>query len=79
MIIMALDHTRDYFHGSSLNPTDPAQLALFMTRWITHFCAPTFLFLSGVSAYIASLKRSKNGASLFLISRGVWLIFIETL
>jgi uncharacterized membrane protein len=77
MLIMALDHTRDYFHGSSLNPTDPAQPALFLTRWITHFCAPTFLFLSGVSAYIASLKRSKNEASLFLISRGLWLIFIE--
>jgi uncharacterized membrane protein len=74
MIIMALDHTRDYFHETAMS-ADPLNAAtttpaLYFTRWITHFCAPLFVFLSGVSAYLASLKRSKKEASLFLITRG---------
>ena len=81
MVIMALDHTRDYFHNTAMtaDPLDPAttNTALYFTRWITHFCAPTFVFLSGVSAYLASLKRSKNEASLFLIKRGLWLMIAE--
>ena len=56
MVIMALDHVRDYFHVEGMTG-DPTNLAtttpfLFFTRWITHFCAPTFLFLSGVSAFL---------------------------
>jgi uncharacterized membrane protein len=81
MIIMALDHTRDYFHITAMtgNPLDPDTTtpALYLTRWITHFCAPTFVFLSGISAYIASLKKSKNEASLFMIKRGLWLVIAE--
>jgi len=81
MIIMALDHTRDYLHIAS-NTDDPLNLAttspaLFFTRWITHFCAPIFVFLSGTSAYLQGMRKSKKELSLFLIKRGLWLIFAE--
>lgn len=81
MIIMALDHTRDFFHigamtGDPLNP-DTTTGMLFFTRWITHFCAPTFVFLSGLSAYLSAQKKTPAQASLFLLKRGIWLIFIE--
>ena len=63
MIIMALDHTRDFFHTTAFtaDPLDPATTtpALFFTRWVTHFCAPVFVFLSGTSAFLQSLKKSK--------------------
>jgi len=81
MIIMALDHTRDFFHfdaqtGSplDLNTTTPI---LFFTRWITHFCAPVFVFLSGTSAFLQSARKSKKELSIFLITRGLWLILAE--
>jgi len=81
MIIMALDHTRDFFHHAAFtqNPLDPATTtpALYFTRWITHFCAPTFVFLSGASAWFQSLKKTKKELSLFLVKRGVWLILLE--
>lgn len=81
MIIMALDHTRDYFHSSAFlfNPSDPTQstLPIFFTRFITHFCAPTFCFLAGISAFMVGRRKSKRGLSSFLIKRGLWLIFIE--
>jgi uncharacterized membrane protein len=81
MIIMAIDHTRDFFHIDifKVDPLDPAanNPALFFTRWITHFCAPIFVFLSGISAYLASLKRSKADASMFLVKRGLWLVIAE--
>jgi uncharacterized membrane protein len=81
MVIMALDHTRDYIHLTA-NTDDPLNFAtttplLFFTRWITHFCAPTFVFLSGTSIYLQSLRKSKKELSAFLITRGLWLIFIE--
>ncbi len=83
MLIMALDHVRDFFHiaGPLSNPTNMATTTpiLFFTRWITHFCAPTFVFLSGVSAYLAGIKRTKNELSAFLIKRGIWLVLIEVL
>lgn len=81
MIIMALDHTRDYFNASAFlfSPSDPTKstLAIFFTRFITHFCAPTFCFLAGVSAFMVGKRKSKKDLSLFLIKRGIWLIFIE--
>ena len=81
MVIMALDHTRDFFHITAMtaDPLNPATTTpiLFFTRWITHLCAPTFVFLSGLSAYLASQKKTSGEASLFLIKRGVWLIFVE--
>lgn len=81
MVIMALDHVRDFFHVSALTD-DPMNLAttsvpLYFTRWITHFCAPVFVFLSGTSIYLQSLRKSKKELSAFLIKRGLWLIFVE--
>src|SRR5215207_5162196 len=81
MIIMALDHSRDFFHheGFSRNPLDFATTTpiLFLTRWITHFCAPVFVFLAGTSGYFQSLRKSKKELSLFLIKRGLWLMLLE--
>jgi uncharacterized membrane protein len=83
MVIMALDHTRDFFHVTA-NTSDPlvipsASPVLFFTRWITHFCAPTFVFLSGVSIYLQSFRKSKTALSSFLIKRGIWLILAEVI
>lgn len=81
MIIMALDHVRDFFHKSNINPVDPAVTypILFFTRWITHFCAPGFLFLSGISASIAGQRRTRAALSAFLVKRGIWLLAVEML
>lgn len=79
MLIMAIDHVRDVFHLGHPEPTDLATTTplLFFTRWITHFCAPTFVFLSGISACLAGMRRTRGELSLFLIKRGLWLIFAE--
>src|SRR5450755_2488682 len=81
MVIMALDHVRDYFHFSAyyFDPADPvhSSLPLFFTRWITHFCAPAFSFLAGLSAFMAGRKKTKSELSAFLFKRGLWLVFIE--
>ena len=81
MVIMAIDHTRDFFHFQAFSD-DPMNLAtttpfLYFTRWITNFCAPVFVLLSGTSIYLQSLRKSKKELSIFLIKRGLWLIFIE--
>src|SRR5262249_2810563 len=78
MILMALDHVRDYL-GAPGNPTDPARAtaALFFTRWITHVCAPTFFLLTGTGAFLALRRRSTLELSRFLLTRGVWLIVLE--
>ena len=82
MILMALDHVRDFLHSGAQH-FDPADVtrttsALFFTRWITHFCAPAFMFLAGVGAYL-QLRRGKSKPALarFLVSRGLWLVFLE--
>ena len=79
MILMALDHTRDFFGNSGVNPTDPATttIPLFFTRWITHFCAPVFFLLTGTGAYLARRRKSTRELSRFLFTRGLWLIFLE--
>src|SRR3982750_1248177 len=82
MIIMALDHTREFFHHDSLIGNDPLNFKttwpfLFFTRWITHYCAPTFVFLSGTSVFLMGQKRTKSQISVFLIKRGFWLVFVE--
>jgi uncharacterized membrane protein len=83
MVIMALDHTRDFFHLGAL-VSDPTNLEtttpiLFFTRFITHYCAPVFVFLAGTSAFLYGNKKTTNELSKFLFSRGVWLIFLELL
>jgi len=79
MILMALDHTRDFFGNRGLNPTnlETTTVPLFFTRWITHFCAPTFCLLTGTGAFLAGRSRSKPELSRFLFTRGLWLIFLE--
>ena len=79
MILMAIDHTRDFFGPPGINPTDPATttIPLFFTRWITHFCAPTFFLLTGTGAFLARRRKSTRELSQFLFTRGLWLIFLE--
>src|SRR5678816_4385978 len=81
MIIMALDHVRDYFHWSAqlYAPLDLAHtsIPIYFTRWITHFCAPIFMFLTGTSAYLVGMRKTKKQLSWFLFTRGLWLMFLE--
>jgi uncharacterized membrane protein len=80
MVLMALDHVRDYFTNSFFDPLDLEQTSpeLFLTRWITHFCAPVFVFLAGTGAYLSLGRgKSKSDVSKFLLTRGLWLIFLE--
>jgi uncharacterized membrane protein len=79
MIIMALDHTRDFFGIPGQSPTDlaHASAALFLTRWITYFCAPVFFLLTGTGAYLSLRRKSPGELSRFLLTRGLWLIFLE--
>ncbi len=79
MILMALDHTRDFFGNSAINPTDlsRATASLFFTRWITNICAPVFFLLVGTGAWLSLRRKSKSALSRFLFTRGLWLIFLE--
>ncbi|XOV93698.1 MAG: DUF1624 domain-containing protein [Bacteroidota bacterium] len=81
MILMVLDHTRDYFHADALiyDPLDLSQttLPIFLTRFITHFCAPVFVFLAGTSAFFVGQRRGTKSLSIWLVKRGIWLIIAE--
>jgi uncharacterized membrane protein len=80
MVLMALDHVRDYTTNLRVRPEDLSRgsAALFAARWLTHFCAPTFFLLAGVGIGISMLNGKRAGAmSRYLVSRGVWLIFLD--
>ena len=80
MVLMALDHTRDYFSRADFDPLDleKTTAALFLTRWVTHFCAPLFIFLSGVSSYLSLVRTGDRASqSRLLLQRGFLLIALE--
>ncbi len=79
MVLMVLDHARDFFVGLAKSPTNLATttLPLFLTRWVTHFCAPVFVLLAGVAAALYAVKRGLPATRRFLLTRGLWLIVLE--
>ncbi|GAC1655874.1 MAG: hypothetical protein NVS9B15_16830 [Acidobacteriaceae bacterium] len=79
MVIMALDHVRDFFGIYAFNPTDASRTfgMLYFTRWITHLCAPSFVFLAGTSIYLQLLRKPRPQLARFLVSRGLWLVALE--
>jgi len=80
MVVMALDHVRDFMTWRAAPPEfleTHNSLAIFLTRWVTHFCAPTFFFLAGTGAYLMLARRSASEVSRFLWTRGLWLIVLE--
>ena len=80
ILIMALDHTRDFFlQGNLQDPmTQPdVSLDLYLTRWVTHFCAPVFVFLAGTSAGLMASRKSPGELGAFLAKRGLWLVLVE--
>jgi uncharacterized membrane protein len=80
MVVMALDHIREFWSPTAVRPENVAHTTalLFFTRWVTHFCAPTFVFLAGTSVFLYQQKQTSRAAvSRFLLTRGLWLIFLE--
>jgi uncharacterized membrane protein len=80
IVIMALDHVRDYFMvGGIQDPLSQPDVSpgLYLTRWVTHFCAPVFVFLAGTSVGLMAGRKSQNEVASFVFKRGLWLIFVE--
>jgi uncharacterized membrane protein len=89
VVVMALDHVKGNFADLHLDPADPARMVdptdlnyttvgYFLTRWITHFCAPTFVFLAGTGAFLYGARgRTRGQLAWFLISRGIWLLILD--
>jgi uncharacterized membrane protein len=80
IVLMVIDHVRWFLSSARFDPTDPAQttVALFFTRWVTHFCAPVFMLLAGAGAYLSLGRgRTRGELSWFLLTRGLWLILLE--
>src|SRR5438034_3672419 len=80
MVVMALDHVRGWFTNVTFYPLDldKTNVALFLTRWVTHFCAPGFIFLAGTGAFLSTLRgKSRRELSWFLFTRGLWIVFLE--
>jgi uncharacterized membrane protein len=77
MVIMALDHTRDFFTTTGFSPRDVTDPPLFLTRWVTHFCAPTFILLAGLSGFLYGRGKSLEELSRFLLVRGLWLMLLD--
>ncbi|HTU57092.1 MAG TPA: hypothetical protein VMF89_01640 [Polyangiales bacterium] len=79
ILLMVLDHTRDFFFGFQVKPTDLSVTTptLFLTRWVTHFCAPVFVFLARASAFLYGKRCNPRQLTRFLVTRGVLLIVLE--
>ena len=79
VVFMALDHLRDYISNIPFSPEniDRTWMAYFLVRWVTHFCAPAFFLLAGVGAYLYGRSRAVGQVRSFLLTRGVWLVFLE--
>lgn len=79
MVVMALDHTREFFTNWAGNPLDPQHttLMLYLTRWLTHLCAPVFVFLAGTSIFLQRRRKTERRLAKLLLTRGLWLIVVE--
>ena len=79
MVLMALDHTREFFTGFAGDPLDPQQTTflLYVTRWLTHLCAPVFVLLAGTSIFLQQQWKTKHQLTTLLLTRGLWLIMVE--
>ncbi|HJQ32227.1 MAG TPA: heparan-alpha-glucosaminide N-acetyltransferase domain-containing protein [Pyrinomonadaceae bacterium] len=79
MVVMALDHTREFFTNWAGNPLDPQDTtpALYVTRWVTHVCAPVFVFLAGTSIFLQRRRKTERRLTFLLLTRGLWLVVVE--